>query len=148
MRKDLRELRVAVFVVNTVREQMRYDTPRLVVETGKPFQVIFQNADVMPHNFVVVKPGSREKVATAAMTMPPTKLDAEGRAYIPPGADIIGATKLLEPGQKDKLNLIAPGTEGEEEYVCTFPGHWMIMWGKIVVVKDVDAYLQTHPDAQ
>ncbi len=28
LRKELKELRVAVFVVNTVREQMRYDTPR------------------------------------------------------------------------------------------------------------------------
>ncbi len=146
LRKDLKDLRVAVFVVNTVREQMRYDTPRIVVETGKPFQVIFQNGDVMPHNFVVVKGGTREKVGTAAMTMPPTKLDGEGRAYIPQTTDIIGASKLIEPGQTDKLNLIAPNEEGENEYVCTFPGHWMIMWGKLIVVKDVDAYLQAHPE--
>ena len=59
---ELKGLRVAVFVVNTVREQMRYDTPRLVVEAGKPFEVIFQNGDFMPHNFVVVNPGTRPKV--------------------------------------------------------------------------------------
>ena len=39
IRRDLREVRVAVFVIRTVREQMRYDTPRLVVEAGKPFEV-------------------------------------------------------------------------------------------------------------
>jgi len=147
LRRDLRDLRVAVFVVKTVREQMRYDTPRLVVEAGKPFQIIVQNEDAMPHNFVVVKAGSREKVGNAAMTLPPTKLDGQGRAYIPSSPDILAATKLLEPGQKQTLQLTAPKEEGEEEYVCTFPGHWMIMWGKLVVTKDVDAYLQAHPDA-
>jgi len=40
----------------------------------------------------------------------------------------------------------APGKEGEYEYVCTFPGHSMIMWGKLVVTRDVDAYLQSHPE--
>ncbi len=147
LRRELHDLRVSVFVVKTVREQMRYDTPRLVVEAGKPFQVIVENNDAMPHNFVIVKPGTREKVGNAAMTMPPTKLDREGRAYIPQSSDILSATKLLEPGQKQTLQITAPSEEGENEYVCTFPGHWMIMWGKLIVTKDVDAYLATHPEA-
>jgi hypothetical protein len=44
LRKELKELRVSVFVVNTVREQMRYDTARLVVEAGKPFEIILAQA--------------------------------------------------------------------------------------------------------
>ena len=55
-------------------------------------------------------------------------------------------TKLLDAGQKETLKLTAPSTEGEYEYVCTFPGHWMIMWGKLIVTKDVDAYLQANPE--
>ncbi|MDB6152531.1 MAG: putative rane-bound dehydrogenase, partial [Chthoniobacteraceae bacterium] len=49
-RKSLRELGVNVYVIKTVREQMRYDTPRLVVEAGKPIEIIFENPDFMPHN--------------------------------------------------------------------------------------------------
>src|SRR5690606_2476100 len=59
LRRDLKDLRVAVYLVQTVREQMRFDTTRLVVEAGKPLQIIVQNTDFMPHNFVVVRPGSR-----------------------------------------------------------------------------------------
>ena len=59
VRKQLKELKVAVFVINTLREQMKYDTIRLVVEAGKPFEVIFQNNDFMPHNIAFVKPGTR-----------------------------------------------------------------------------------------
>jgi glucose/arabinose dehydrogenase/lysophospholipase L1-like esterase/azurin len=149
LRKELRRLSVAVFVVKTVHEQMRYDTPRLVVEAGKPFEVIFENADVMPHNLVFVQPGTRKAVAEAAQSMAPTSLDKEGRAYLPKAElkSILGASKLIEPGQRERLKLTAPGKEGDCEYVCTFPGHWMIMWGQLVVTKDVDAYLQAHPQA-
>src|SRR5262249_43480325 len=60
VRKELRGLSVAVFVIKTVREQMRYDTPRIVVEAGKPFEIILVNEDFMQHNLVVVQPGARE----------------------------------------------------------------------------------------
>lgn len=144
IRKSLRELGVAVFVVKTVREQMKYDTDRLVVEAGKPFEVIFENVDIMPHNFVVVTPNSRQDIGMAAATMPATP-DKSGRFYIPESDKILAATKMLEPGQKEKLELTAPATPGDYEYVCTFPGHWPVMWGKLVIVNDVEAYLQANP---
>ncbi len=147
LRKDLKELRVAVFVVTTVREQMRYDTPRIVVEAGKPFEIIMENADYMPHNLVVVNPGKRKQVATRAEEMMPDQLDKEGRSYVPRSNDVLAATKLLEAGQQQTLKMTAPKQEGEYEYVCTFPGHWEFMWGRLIVTKDVDAYLQANPDA-
>jgi azurin len=147
LRKELRELSVSVFVIKTVREQMRYDTPRLVVEAGKPFEIIIENADFMPHNLVVVKPNTREKIGNLSATMKPEELDGRGRAFVPGTPDILAATKLLEAGQKATLSLTAPNEEGDYEYVCTYPGHWMIMWGQLIVTKDVDGYLQTHPVA-
>ena len=42
--------------------------------------------------------------------------------------------------------MTAPRSAAEYEYVCTYPGHWEMMWGKLIVTKDVDAYLQSHPD--
>jgi azurin len=152
IRKELRSLGVSVFVVKTVREQMRYDTPRIVVEAGKPFEVIFENVDMMPHNFVLVQPGTRQAVAEAVQTMKPDHLDKDGRAYIPWDGKkldkrVLDATRLIEPGQKQTLKLTAPKNEGEYEYVCTFPGHWMIMSGKLIVTKDVDTYLQKNPEA-
>ena len=148
MRKALRKVSVAVFVVKTVHEQMRYDTTRLVVEAGKPFEVIFENGDAMPHNFVIVKPGQRQSVAEQAQSMGPTSLDEKGRAYIPKGnRDVLAATRTIEPGNKETLKVTAPTAEGEYEYVCTFPGHWPIMWGRLIVTKDVDAYMEAHPQA-
>ena len=148
MQKELRSLGVSVFVVKTVLEQMRYDTARLVVEAGKSFEVIFENIDVMPHNLVFVQPGTRQAVSEAVQTQPPEKLDEKGRAYVPKNdARVFGGSKLVEPGQKETLKITAPKSEGDYEYVCTFPGHWPIMWGKLIVVKDVDAYLQANPQS-
>jgi glucose/arabinose dehydrogenase/azurin len=148
VREDLRALRVARFVIRSVREQMRYDTARLVVEAGKPFEITFENADFMPHNLVVVRPGKRDAIGTRAAAMKPEEIDRRGRAYVPWSDDILGATKLLDAGQRETLKLNAPQQQGDYEYVCTFPGHHQVMWGWLIVTKDVDAYLQANPDVK
>jgi len=148
LRMELRDLGVSVFVIRTVREQMRYDMPRLVVEPAKAFEIILENDDFMPHNLVFVQPGTREAVANLAATMKPQQLDFQGRAYIPDNKDVLAGTRLLEAGQRQNLKVTAPATPGEYEYVCTFPGHWTLMWGTLVVTPDVDAYLAAHPLAR
>ncbi len=142
----LASLEVKIFTIKTVREQLRYDTPRLVVEAGKAFVVNFENTDAMPHNLVFVQPGTLQAIAEAVQTQPPTKLDSKGRAYmLENDPRIIDATKLVEAGQKETLKLTAPTTEGTYQYVCTFPGHWAIMKGELIVTKDVKAFLSAHP---
>lgn len=147
LRKELRGLGVAVFVVKTVREGLKFDTTRLVVEKGKPFQIIFENSDVMPHNLLVVNEGKAAEIGVATMTMGPGDHDKQGRQYVPKNYRLIEGTKLLEPGQKQTLELKAPGKEENLDFVCTFPGHFMTMHGTIVVTKDVDAYLAKNPNA-
>lgn len=169
LRKELRSLSVPIFVVKTVQEQMRYDIQRIIVEAGKPFEIILENADVMPHNMVIVEPGKHLEVATYAMTMTLTdvdKKDKRKRQYLPTRRNVLEAkrlteaspeardlsvpkifeaTPLIEPGRKDSLKLDAPKREGDYEYVCTFPGHGILMWGVLVVTKDIDDYLAKHP---
>ena len=147
LRQTLSGLRVAVFVVRAVVEGMRYDTPRIVVQAGRAFDLIFDNPDVMPHNLVVVKPGTREQVGVAAAAMTPEARDSKGRTFVPDLGSVVAATKMLEAGQSETLKIPASAlrTEGEYEYVCTFPGHWAMMWGKLIVTKDVDAYLKANP---
>jgi azurin len=147
VRNQLKDLRVPLFLVQSVREQMRFDTTRLVVEAGKPFEIIFENGDFMPHNLVVVEPGAREKIGAATATMRPDQLDSQGRAYLPASPEILGATKMLQLGQSESLKLTAPAKEGDYEYFCSYPAHYQLMWGKLIVTKDVDAYLQQHPEA-
>ena len=141
IRKELLGLGVRVLVIKTVREQMRYDTTRLVVEAGKPFQIIFENLDMMPHNLVLVQPGAREEVGLEAQTMPP-RPDRQGKMYVPKNPKVLASTKLVEAQQKETLDLTAPDKLGTYEYVCTYPEHFKTMFGELVVVKDLTGFLE------
>ncbi len=145
LRQALSKLRVPVYIVRAVVEEMRFDTPRLVVPAGRPFEIIFENPDVMPHNLVVVEPGARERVSTEAIQLPAENLDRQGRAWVGESREIVAATKLLETGQSETLRIRALREEGVYEYVCTFPGHWTVMFGQLIVTKDVDAFLKANP---
>src|SRR5947207_15677594 len=109
------DMGVRLLLMKSGREQMSYDTTGLVVEAGKPFEIIFKNLDMMPHNIVIVQPGAREEVGTQAQTMSP-KPDRQGRLYLPNNKKIIAASKLIEPGQKETLKLTAPDTPGDYDY--------------------------------
>lgn len=145
--KTLRALGVSVFVIRTIPEQMLYDKKMIVVEAGKPVSIILINDDAMPHNLVVTTPGAVEEIGPMAELMPPDP-DARGRLYVPVSPKVLHATKLVEPGQKARLSFTAPKEPGDYQYVCTFPGHWRLMLGKLAVVADVEAYLATNSTAQ
>jgi putative heme-binding domain-containing protein len=142
--KALRAVGVSVFVIRTIHEQMLYDKSLLVVEAGKPVEIVLINEDAMPHNLVVVTPGAVEEIGKAAEKMAPEP-DAQGRIHVPASPKVLYATKMIDGGQEAKLSFTAPTAPGEYHYVCTFPGHWMRMQGILAVVKDVEAYLASRP---
>ena len=54
----------------------------------------------------------------------------------------------MQPRETQKLSWVAPKQPGVYPIVCTYPGHWMVMWAKLIVTKDVDAYLAKHPQPE
>ena len=118
--------------IATVVEKMKYDTPALSVKAGKKIKLIFVNPDFMPHNIVLVNPGKADKVAMEAM-----KLGANGFAvgFVPQSKDVIWASKLVDHGAEQVIEFNAPSKPGDYPYVCTFPGHHLIMRGNLTVVK-------------
>lgn len=140
-RQRLREVTVRVVRIRTVQEEMRYDTPYFAVEAGRPVQVVLQNEDLMPHNFVITVQGALQEVAIAGaeLGMMP---GFEGKAYIPDSDKVLHATDMVQANQQVRLTFTAPTEPGEYPYVCTFPRHWMRMYGVMIVVEDLDAWLQ------
>ncbi len=140
VRKELGELGVRVIRLGTVVDQMLFDKDRLVVKAGRPVEIIFENPDLMPHNFVVTQPGALEKIgllAEATATQP----GALERNYVPRSDKILLASKLLQPRESEKIAFTAPSKPGVYPYVCTYPGHWRRMYGALYVVEDLDEYL-------
>jgi putative membrane-bound dehydrogenase-like protein len=139
-RQRLREITVRVVRINTVHEEMRYDTPYFAVEAGRPVQLVLRNEDLMPHNLVITSPGALRDVAMLAATMP-SAADRKGLAYVPKTEQVLFGTRLVDSHRQDVLTFTAPSEPGEYPYVCTFPNHWMRMYGVMVVVSDLDAWL-------
>ena len=115
--------------VNCVQEAIKFDVAKLEIPVGKKLQLIFNNPDIMQHNLVIVKPGTADKVANQAISMGAAGFKA---GFIPKSSDILAASKLLDAGKKEVLE-IAFDEPGEYPFVCTFPGHATQMRGVIVV---------------
>jgi azurin/DNA-binding transcriptional ArsR family regulator len=139
VRRDLRALGVRVIAIETVPEQLLFDLKWFVVEAGKPVQIVLSNPDGMPHNLVVGQPGSVRDIGTAGASVAPTA-DPDAKAYVPESPLVVGATRLLNGGEIDRLNFTAPAKPGEYVYLCTFPGHWIRMYGVMLVVDNLEAW--------
>ncbi len=142
-RQRLREITVRVVRIHTVEEEMRYDTPYFAVEAGRPVQIVLQNEDLMPHNLVVVisEKGALQEVAQQGLVLGPNP-GFQGKPYVPKSDKVLFATGMVQSMRQERLTFTAPSQPGEYPYVCTFPRHWMRMYGVMVVVPDLDAWLQ------
>jgi putative heme-binding domain-containing protein len=145
VRKELGDLGVRVIRLATVPDQMRYDQERIVVQAGKPFEIVFENTDLMPHNLVFLQPGALEETGVAGEAQA-TLPGAAERNYVPNSGKILLASRLLQPRESQKLSFPAPKKSGVYPYVCTYPGHWRRMYGSLYVVEDLDQY-QAGPEA-
>jgi azurin len=139
VRRELRALGVQVIRIQTIPEKLSFDLKWFAVEAGKAVQIVLFNPDAMPHNLLVSKPGSLEAVGTAGAAMPmPT--DPDAKAFVPDLPAVLYSTKLLKEGETERLGLTAPKEPGEYVFVCTFPGHWVRMYGVMLVVENLDAW--------
>ena len=139
VRRDLRALGVQVVRIEALPEKLLFDVKWFVVEAGKPVQIILANPDAMPHNLVVSRPGSLKEVATLAGAMTPST-DPDVKPFVPNIPLVLHATRLVQSGDSERLGFTAPATPGEYVYVCTFPGHWLRMYGVMLVVPDIEAW--------
>jgi azurin len=96
--------------------------------------LVFKNADEMPHNVVILVPGSTEKVGMAADGMAALK-DGFEKSFVPKMPEVLFYTPLVSSGKTFQLNFKAPALPGEYPFICSFPGHWRMMKGIIKVTK-------------
>lgn len=118
------------------KEAMVFSQTSLTVKAGSTVELTFKNNSTsqgMQHNFVLVKPGKEQVVATASMTPPAGGAD---KGWLAVTADVVeGAyTKLLNPGESQTIKFTV-NEAGDYPFICTFPGHSMSMKGVLKVTK-------------
>ncbi|MEO7413920.1 MAG: PVC-type heme-binding CxxCH protein [Opitutaceae bacterium] len=121
-----------VLNLGAIPDVMKFDKAELTVKAGSPVRLIFKNNDHMPHNFLLLRPGTIEAVGAIAdrFLTDPT---AMARSYVPDSPDVLAFTPLVNPTETAEIAFTAPTVPGRYPYVCTFPGHWRLMQGTLIV---------------
>ena len=115
---------------------LQYDKPRFEVQPEQEVVLTFLNSDEMAHNLVIVAPGTRLKIVQAALTMLPDS------NYIPNSDAVLWHTPVLKPDESAELKIKTPKEKGVYPYVCTYPGHGLIMFGAMYVGIKMPALAQ------
>lgn len=118
--------------IKTIPERLLFDVREFKVKTGAPVKLVFENPDVTPHNLVIVQPGAADEVGMAGNEMA-KQPDGMAKGFIPDSPKIMHKTKMLMQGDSETLRFKAPAVPGKYPYICTFPGHWLVMRGEMVV---------------
>jgi azurin len=116
----------------TGNDELKYDKTLFKVKAGQKITLKFKNvgkqpAAAMSHNVVILQQGTDvQKFGEAAVPAAATE-------HIPESMkdDVIAHTKLLGPGESDEITFTLTDA-GVYDFVCTFPGHFGTMHGKIV----------------
>ncbi len=120
-----------VIVLGT-KPGLKYDVVSFQVKAGSKIKWVFNNSDDMLHNVVIVSPGAANEVGDAAFNM---GLKGAELNYIPKTNKVLFHTNLVQPGSSETIYFTAPATPGTYTYLCSFPGHAMLMQGVLIVTK-------------
>ena len=127
------KLNPTVVRISTVPERMLFTVLEFAVKAGAPVKLTFENPDATPHNLLLVQPGSEDTIGNAANEMAKLPDAFEKMDFIPKSDQILHATKMLKQNQAETLRFHAPKQPGRYPYICSFPGHYLVMRGVMVV---------------
>ncbi|QDT05036.1 Azurin precursor [Rubripirellula lacrimiformis] len=113
---------------------LSYVTRQFTVRANEPLALTLSNPDVVPHNWVLVEPGAMQQVGQLGNQMIADPY-AFARQYIPQTNQIIAHTDIVSAGQDETIYFVAPNQPGRYPFLCTFPGHWMVMNGTMIVTE-------------
>ncbi len=128
-RRRLKDARPVTIEAGT---NLTFSPTSFTVRAGETVALTFVNPDVVPHNWALLKQGALAKVGDLANKMV-AEPDALVRHYVPKSEAILAYTDLVYPQDRYTIYFVAPAEKGRYPYLCTFPGHWMVMNGVMIV---------------
>ncbi len=116
----------------TVPGKMAWDPKEFTVAPGAIVAIEMINPDSMLHNMLLCSPGSLSEMGVAADRMSEGVIGKQ-RDYVPDSSKVLEIMGLTAPNTTGVLWFIAPTKTGTYPLICTYPGHWRMMNGKLKV---------------
>lgn len=117
----------ATLTIGPKGDLLLFDKTALTVKAGEKVKLTFKNTSAMQHNWVLVAPGTADKVAADSIAA------GAAKGWLATGPNVLAHTKLVDGKQSDTIEFTAPSTPGDYPYICTFPGHAGTMKGILTV---------------
>ena len=111
---------------------LKFNTARMEAKAGERIVFVFPNDDSsgMMHNLAIITPGSSQTVMDAAVAMGAAGLK---KNFIPEIPELLASTPQVAQGMKYTLYFLVPDEPGDYHFICTYPGHGLIMQGIFAV---------------
>lgn len=110
---------------------LKFDITEIKVKAGARVALTFNNNDDMLHNFVITTPGGAiDQVGKMALEMGVKGPELD---WVPLSDQVLFHTGLLQPETRETIYFEAPTKAGVYSFVCTFPGHYLVMRGNLIV---------------
>lgn len=119
----------AEFKIGATGATMVFDVNKFYAKPGQLVHVVFENKapGTLPHNWVLLaKPG--KEASYAASVVDKVKDD-----FYADGPDVLAHVPLTKPGATTETTFTAPTEPGDYPYICSFPGHYVMMKGVLTV---------------
>lgn len=113
-------------------QNLSFSDTTLTARAGESLHLHFRNPDVVPHNWVLLRPGSLERVGQTINRLIADP-EAAWRQYVPQSDDVLVYTDIIPAAGEGNIYFRAPDQPGRYPFLCSFPGHWMVMNGTLVV---------------
>ena len=111
---------------------LTFGTTSFKAKPGEALTVTLVNPDVVPHNWALLTPNSLESVGNLANKFIADP-DAPLRHYVPDAPEVLVYTDIVSPNGQFSVSFKVPDTPGRYPFLCTFPGHWSVMNGEMIV---------------
>ena len=116
-------------------EGLQFDTKQLEVPAGARVALTVTNKDPsMPHNWVLVTPGSLQRIGEGSMQLAASP-EGAAKHYVIDDPGVLAMSPILHSQTSYIVYFDAPEKPGDYPYFCTFPGHWQLTRGILKVVK-------------
>lgn len=128
---------VAEITLTADKVQFIYDIKEFTVKAGQKVKLTLVNPaesiTKQPHNILIVKKGKKEAVGALANAGLADPDFISKKNCIPESDDVLFSSKLVLPGKSETIEFTAPSEPGDYPYLCTYPGHWILMNGVMKV---------------
>jgi len=118
-----------VLEVSSEGSDLSYDITEIRAQAGSELTIKYVNASTMPHNILFVY--TEDDIRPVGVA----SLQAYQNEYVPEDKmdRIFAYTSLAVPGDTVEVTFTVPEEPGSYPYICTYPGHFTQMQGRLVV---------------